>query len=279
MACLVLQAHGLVSMLTLDWAGIGICAKSNIDELFNFTIHRMRAAILQTHTELHLQASVQSAQLDNQMIGANNPVVLSPAVPDDAPNPGQRRARKRVRPMQMQVSTQQLALVGAKPRVLVPAGPSGELGRVRGASAQVRNGAGTRGRTVASNGAGRLRFDPLLDAFAMRNGGDAGTSSPIIVFQMVYMDTAGRSGNWKKSDGAEQSAMPMSGGVADKGPALSAGIVSYRQLLLHVAPMDFMAEQVRKALVCFTKAGMQCICTSRLCEIGCVAMGSLLYMG
>lgn len=40
--------------LTLDLAGIGLCAKSSVYELLNFTVQRVRASMLQTARELQV---------------------------------------------------------------------------------------------------------------------------------------------------------------------------------------------------------------------------------
>ncbi|EFJ52490.1 hypothetical protein VOLCADRAFT_102987 [Volvox carteri f. nagariensis] len=73
------QIHGVSMAVTLDLAGIGLCAKTNLEELFNYTMHKLRAMLVQTRTEVQLSLAVQTIQLDNQMLEAKNPVVLSPA--------------------------------------------------------------------------------------------------------------------------------------------------------------------------------------------------------
>jgi hypothetical protein len=65
--------------LTLDLAGIGLCAKSSMYELFNFTVQRLRASMLQTSRDLQVMAAINALQLDNQMLETLRPVVLSPS--------------------------------------------------------------------------------------------------------------------------------------------------------------------------------------------------------
>lgn len=40
--------------VTLNMAGFGLCAKSSVDELLNFTVHRVRANVTQSKTELQV---------------------------------------------------------------------------------------------------------------------------------------------------------------------------------------------------------------------------------
>jgi len=47
-------ASGVRLGLTLDLAGMGLCAKSSVFELFNFTVQRVRASVLQTARELQV---------------------------------------------------------------------------------------------------------------------------------------------------------------------------------------------------------------------------------
>ncbi len=35
------QSYGVLTSLTLDLAGVGLCAKTNLEELFNFTIQKV----------------------------------------------------------------------------------------------------------------------------------------------------------------------------------------------------------------------------------------------
>ncbi|GLI64033.1 hypothetical protein VaNZ11_007171 [Volvox africanus] len=73
------QVHGIGMAVTLDLAGIGLCAKTNLEELFNYTMQKIRAMLVQTRSDLQVSLVVQTVQLDNQMLEAKNPVVLSPA--------------------------------------------------------------------------------------------------------------------------------------------------------------------------------------------------------
>ncbi|GIL71927.1 hypothetical protein Vretifemale_2372 [Volvox reticuliferus] len=73
------QVHGVGMAVTLDLAGVGLCAKTSLEELFNYTMQKMRATVVQTRSELQVSMVVQTIQLDNQMLEAKNPVVLSPA--------------------------------------------------------------------------------------------------------------------------------------------------------------------------------------------------------
>lgn len=41
--------------LTLDLAGVGLCAKSSVYELFNFTVQRVRASMLRTARDLQVR--------------------------------------------------------------------------------------------------------------------------------------------------------------------------------------------------------------------------------
>lgn len=36
------QVHGVMMAVTLDLAGAGLCAKTNLEELFNFTLQKVR---------------------------------------------------------------------------------------------------------------------------------------------------------------------------------------------------------------------------------------------
>ena len=38
---LAAQVHGVLATLTLDLYGIGLCAKTNVDELLNFTMQQV----------------------------------------------------------------------------------------------------------------------------------------------------------------------------------------------------------------------------------------------
>ncbi|GIL45737.1 hypothetical protein Vafri_2896 [Volvox africanus] len=73
------QVHGIGMAVTLDLAGVGLCAKTNLEELFNYTMQKIRAMLVQTRSDLQVSLVVQTVQLDNQMLEAKNPVVLSPA--------------------------------------------------------------------------------------------------------------------------------------------------------------------------------------------------------
>ncbi len=138
------QVHGMLAAVTLDLKGIGLCAKTNMEELLRFTMQtvrgscrglllpgaartredgmatctsstdrglsqkavwaaacqgccitvvtidlaalppsspwpQIRASLVQTRTELQAYLAVQTIQLDNQMLEATKPVVLSPA--------------------------------------------------------------------------------------------------------------------------------------------------------------------------------------------------------
>ncbi len=57
---------------------MGLCAKSTVYELLNFTLLSVRASMLQTTRDLQLAAAVNSFQLDNQLLETLRPVVLSP---------------------------------------------------------------------------------------------------------------------------------------------------------------------------------------------------------
>ncbi|GFH11995.1 uncharacterized protein HaLaN_07607, partial [Haematococcus lacustris] len=72
-------ASGLRVGLTLDLAGIGVCARTSMSELFNFTVQRVRASMLQTVRDLQLTAAINAVQLDNQLLETLRPVVLSPS--------------------------------------------------------------------------------------------------------------------------------------------------------------------------------------------------------
>ena len=56
-------ASGVTLGLTLDLAGAGLCAKSSVYELFNFTVQRIRSSVLQTARELQvgMPAKAQAA--------------------------------------------------------------------------------------------------------------------------------------------------------------------------------------------------------------------------
>ncbi|MEW5315921.1 MAG: hypothetical protein WDW38_007318 [Sanguina aurantia] len=73
------QVTGTLAAVSLDLAGIGLCAKNSVDELFNFSVQRLRAHVRQTRTELQLAAAINALQLDNQMLDTLHPVVLSTA--------------------------------------------------------------------------------------------------------------------------------------------------------------------------------------------------------
>lgn len=71
-------ASGVRLGLTLDLAGVGLTAKSSVHELLNITIQRVRCSMLRTARELQIAMSVDSFQLDNQMLETQRPVVISP---------------------------------------------------------------------------------------------------------------------------------------------------------------------------------------------------------
>ncbi len=54
-------------------------APNPVAGMHNLLSLQVRASLVQTRTELQVAAAVQAMQLDNQLLGANNPVVLSPA--------------------------------------------------------------------------------------------------------------------------------------------------------------------------------------------------------
>jgi len=49
-------ASGIRLGLTLDLAGVGLCAKSSVYELLNFTVQRVRASMLRTARELQVRS-------------------------------------------------------------------------------------------------------------------------------------------------------------------------------------------------------------------------------
>lgn len=73
------QVRDVKMGMTLDLAGLGVCAKSSVYELLNFTVHHVRASMLQTSQDVSLGATVEAFQLDNQMLETLRPVVLSPS--------------------------------------------------------------------------------------------------------------------------------------------------------------------------------------------------------
>jgi hypothetical protein len=46
------QVRGVLMGVMLDLAGLGLCGKSSVLELFNFTVHRIRCSMLSSLTEL-----------------------------------------------------------------------------------------------------------------------------------------------------------------------------------------------------------------------------------
>lgn len=36
-----MQIHGVTKAVTLDLAGVGLCAKTNLEELFNYTMQKV----------------------------------------------------------------------------------------------------------------------------------------------------------------------------------------------------------------------------------------------
>ncbi|GLC63393.1 hypothetical protein PLESTF_000031500 [Pleodorina starrii] len=91
------QVHGVALSVTLDLAGIGLCAKTNLEELFNYTMQKIRTSLVQTRTDLQVSLAVQTIQLDNQMLEAKNPVVLSPADVSGSSSLAQARRRHKAR--------------------------------------------------------------------------------------------------------------------------------------------------------------------------------------
>ncbi|GFR40082.1 hypothetical protein Agub_g630, partial [Astrephomene gubernaculifera] len=78
-------------------AGVGLCAKTNLEELFNFTIQKVRASLVQTRTDLQVTSAVHAIQLDNQMLEAKNPVVLAPADGSQSSSVAHARRRHKAR--------------------------------------------------------------------------------------------------------------------------------------------------------------------------------------
>ncbi len=70
--------RGVKLGLTLDLASVGLCAKTSVYELLNFTLQNLRMSMLQTTRDLQLALAVNNFQLDNQLLETLRPVVLSP---------------------------------------------------------------------------------------------------------------------------------------------------------------------------------------------------------
>lgn len=173
---------------------------------------QIRTSLVQTRTDLQVTAAVQTIQLDNQMLEANNPVVLSPADGSQSGSVAHARRRHKARLQQSAETPNPILRLTTNDTTL----------QEPLLTFQVRADV-----TTAAPGAVKraLKFSALQPVLWLQ-------TLAVRCLQVTY-NQASSNQALVNPDGQRN--------TADG----SAGILSFKKIVLELGPLDFSADQVR----------------------------------